>query len=312
MEKEKFLTWIENTKTSCTLCPRKCAAGRTLHRYGYCRMSDEIIVSRAALHMWEEPCISGTAGSGTVFFSGCNMGCVYCQNYRISRGSATGDVPGRKVPLRELADIFLMLQDKGAANINLVTPTHYSPWIAYALCLAKDQGLKLPVVYNTGGYDSVESLKMLEGLVDIYLPDYKYNSPDRAKRYSNAPDYPDVVKQALTEMYRQVGEVCFDKETGMLKKGMIVRHLVLPDTNRDTKQILRYLHEQYGNSIYVSLMHQYTPVYGQLENFSELHERVSDAQYERCVSFAQRIGMENVYIQDSSSATEEFIPDFGG
>ena len=274
-------------------------------------MTDDIIVSRAALHMWEEPCISGSQGSGTVFFAGCNMGCVYCQNYKISGGAPVGCDPGRKVSPDELAEIFLKLQEKGASNINLVTPTHYMAQISYSLSLAKDRGLMIPVVYNSGGYERVESLRYLEGLVDVYLPDFKYNSAERAERYSNAPDYPEIAKSALDEMFRQVGDIVIDDGTGLIKKGMIVRHLVLPDTNRDTKQILRYLHERYGNSIYVSLMRQYTPIREQLAYFPELLERVSDEQYDRCVSFAERIGMENVFIQEANAATDEFIPDFG-
>ena len=306
-----MIDWIKESMESCTLCPRMCRASRSRGKTGYCGMTDEILISRAALHMWEEPCISGESGSGTVFFSGCNMGCIYCQNYKISRNIYGRDELYRKVTPEELATVFLYLQEKGALNINLVTPTHFIPQIAYAICLAKGRGLTLPVVYNSSGYERVESLKRLEGLVDIYLPDFKYNNPKRAELYSKAPDYPAVVREALAEMFRQVGSIEFDTETGLLKKGMIVRHLVLPDTNSDTKQILRYLKEQFGDEIYVSLMHQYTPIPEQLKDFPELRETVSDEQYDRCVRFAQNIGMENVYVQDSVAATESFIPDFG-
>ena len=272
-------------------------------------MSDEITVARAALHKWEEPCISGTVGSGAVFFTGCNMGCVYCQNYQISRGRKSECLPGEKLTIQELADTFLRLEQEGAVNINLVTPTHYMPQIAYSLLLAKEQGLSLPIVYNSSGYECVESLKQLEGLVDVYLPDLKYRKGERASRYSHAPDYPSAAEAAIAEMYRQVGTLQFGTD-GLLKKGMIVRHLVLPDTNRDTKQILRSLKEQYGDRIMVSLMRQYTPIREQLAEFPELWEEIPDEQYERCVRFAQDIGMTNVYIQEKGTAKESFIPDF--
>ncbi len=272
-------------------------------------MSDEITVARAAMHKWEEPCISGAAGSGAVFFTGCNMGCVYCQNYQISRGRKVERLPGKKLTPQELAEVFLRLQKDGAVNINLVTPTHYAAQIAYSLLLAKELGLELPIVYNSSGYESVDSLKMLEGLIDIYLPDLKYQKEERASRYSHAPDYPAVAKAAIAEMYRQVGNVRLGQD-GLLKKGMIVRHLVLPDTNRDTKQILRYLKEQYADKILVSLMRQYTPIAAQLTGYPELLEEISDEQYGRCVRFAQDIGMENVYIQEKGTAKESFIPAF--
>lgn len=276
-------------------------------------MTDKLMVARAALHMWEEPCISGENGSGAIFFAGCNMGCVYCQNSAIS-GKRPRDASfgGKIIDEKRLAEIFLNLQEEGAGNINLVTPTHYIPQIVMAVRMAKRQGLSLPIVYNTSGYERVESLKLLEGVVDIYLPDFKYMDKARAKRYSMAEDYPVVVKDALDEMFRQVGEVQIDRQTGLLQKGMIVRHLVLPDTNRDTKQILRYLRNRFGEQIYVSLMHQYTPISGQLAEYPEIAHTVEEAQYERCISFAQKLGMTNLYIQEGGAVGESFIPSFQG
>ena len=309
METEEIKKWISSSMQSCTLCPRKCAADRAGKKTGYCKMTDEIRVSRAALHMWEEPCISGKEGSGTVFFTGCNMGCVYCQNYKISGGREVR-MCGNAVEPDGLSDIFLELAGMGANNINLVTPTHYIPQLAYAIRTAREKGLSVPIVYNTGGYERVESLKKLEGLIDIYLPDFKYMKEDRAAKYSMAPDYPQIVKAALDEMFRQVGEMIIEEGSGLMKKGMIVRHLVLPDTNRDTKQILRYLKERFGDRIYVSLMRQYTPIREQLRDYPQLWEKVKDDRYESCVRFAQNIGMTNLYIQEPGVAEESFIPDF--
>lgn len=313
METEQLKKEINCFMKCCTLCPRMCAVDRTQGKIGYCGMTDEVVVARAALHMWEEPCISGEQGSGTVFFSGCNMGCIYCQNSAISRCHAQlSENRGKKIDITRISDIFLELEQQGAHNINLVTPTHYIPQLVAAIRRAKTKGLSIPIVYNTSGYERVESLKLLDGLVDIYLPDFKYMDKERAQRYSMAQDYPVVVKKALQEMYRQVGMVVINENTGLLQKGVIVRHLVLPDTNRDTKQILRYLKETYGDKIYVSLMYQYTPMEGQLESYPELDMRVSDAQYGRCVDFAEKLAMANVYIQEGSVATESFIPSFLG
>lgn len=245
---------LRDRMSGCTLCPRMCGADRENGKTGFCGETGEIRAARAALHMWEEPCISGKEGSGTVFFTGCTLRCVFCQNHEIA-----GSKVGKVISEERLAEIFLELQGKGANNINLVTPTHFVPQIIRALQSAKKQGMYLPVVYNTGGYERVETLKMLDGLVDIYLPDFKYLNTDHAKKYSMAEDYPEVAKAALAEMVRQAGKPVFD-ERGMMKCGVIVRHLLLPGCLADGKRVVKYLHETYGNRIYMSLMSQYTPL----------------------------------------------------
>jgi len=252
--------------------------------------------------MWEEPCISGTQGSGTVFFSGCPLRCVYCQNRRI----ALGDV-GKAVTRERLVEIFFELKEKGAHNINLVTPTHYVPQLAWALRTATDQGLALPIVYNTGSYETVETLQLLDGLVDIYLPDCKYYSSELSVKYSHAPDYFDVANAAIAEMLRQVGEPVFDGD--LMKRGVIVRHLLLPAHTRDSKEVIRYLLEQYGNAIYISIMNQYTPMEG-MDDYPELQRRVTGREYERVVDYAIELGLENGFIQEGDTASESFIPDF--
>ncbi|MDD6655697.1 MAG: radical SAM protein [Lachnospiraceae bacterium] len=293
----------------CTLCPRQCHVDRTAGKTGYCGQANEIVAARAALHMWEEPCISGTNGSGTVFFAGCNMRCVFCQNYDIAHGNA----PCKIISVSRLAEVFLELQAKGAHNINLVTPTHYVPQIIDALTIAKNNGLILPVVYNTSSYEKVETLKNLEGLVDIYLPDLKYYSSSISARYSNAPDYFTIASAAIAEMYRQVGspvfEPPFDSETSLMKKGVIVRHLLLPDCTEDSRSIIRYLFETYGNNIYMSLMNQYTPL-PQVAGIPSLNRKITDKEYDAFLDYAISIGIENAYIQEGETASESFIPAF--
>lgn len=289
--------------SSCTLCPRKCSADRLSGEIGFCGSDNRIKIARSALHFWEEPCISGKNGSGTVFFSGCNMKCIYCQNHIISTGGK-----GREISVCELSDEFLRLQDEGAHNINLVTPTHYVPHIISALDLARERGLTLPVAYNSGGYESVDTIKLLSGYVDIYMPDIKYFSDKYALEYSNAPDYFRFASEALKEMVSQVGTFVFDNE-GIMKKGVIVRHLMLPGMLFDTKKIMDYLAKQYGNSIYISLMSQYTPM-ASVAQHKTLSRRLSKAHYESMVDYIDFLGLENVFIQDISSATESFIPSF--
>lgn len=289
---------------NCILCPRKCGADRTSGQTGYCGMSADLIVARAALHMWEEPCISGTVGSGTVFFGGCNLKCIFCQNHSIALGDC-----GKKISISRLAEIFLELQGKGAANINLVTPTHYIPQIREALILAKEQGLHLPIVYNTGSYETPEALQLLDGLVDIYLPDLKYYSTELSSKFSHACDYFEVATLALAEMYRQAGTPLFDEATGMMKRGVIVRHLILPGQTKDSKKVLRYLHETYGDNIYISIMNQYTPL-PHVAQFPELNRKVTSSEYNKVVNFALGIGIENAFIQEGETAEESFIPPF--
>lgn len=284
---------------NCKLCPRACGVDRS-NKKGFCKMGAEPKVARASLHFWEEPCISGVKGSGTVFFSGCQLGCVFCQNETISH---LGD--GLEISAKRLSEIFLELQQKGANNINLVSPTQFVPDVVMALDTAKRDGLSIPVVYNSGGYESVDTLKMLDGLVDIYLPDFKYMSKDLAKKYSYAKNYPDVAKCAIAEMYSQVGKNRFSDD--LLKRGMIVRHLVLPGCVEDSKKVIKYLYETYGDNIWLSIMNQYTPKSGLPD---ELSRKLYDAEYEEILDFAEDLGINNAFIQEGGTADESFIPPF--
>lgn len=296
-------TWPE--LSDCTLCPRECHINRNAGEIGYCGQTAWLMAARAALHFWEEPCLSGTNGSGAVFFSGCNLHCVYCQNRNIAQGQA-----GRRITPDRLSDIFLELQEKGAHNINLVTPAHFVPQIITALKSAKKQGLSLPVVYNTSSYEKTETLKSLEGLIDIYLPDLKYCDAALGREYSHAPDYFETAAKAIAEMVRQVGAPVFeDGEDSLMKRGVIVRHLLLPGCGRDSRRILRYLHDTFKNDIYVSIMNQYTPL-SQVSGVPRLNRRISAGEYRRIVDYAIRIGMENGFIQEGETASESFIPAF--
>lgn len=298
---------MKEMKVECRICPRHCVADRSMGERGFCNETDQIRVARAALHMWEEPCISGEEGSGTVFFTGCNLRCVYCQNYAISRNQA-----GKEISIMRLAEIFLELQEKGANNINLVTPTHFVPQIVEALGIAKKKGMHLPVVYNTGGYESLQTLQMLDGLVDVYLPDFKYWERKAGERYSFASEYPETVRQAIHEMVRQTGACQFD-EQGRIKKGVIVRHLLLPGELESAKQIVRYLYETYGDTIYLSLMNQYTPL-NTLDQtkYPELARKVTEKEYDEWIDYAIDLGVECAYIQEGETAEESFIPAFTG
>ncbi|MBQ9747165.1 MAG: radical SAM protein [Clostridia bacterium] len=286
----------------CTLCPRVCGADRTKGR-GVCGETDVLRVSRASLHLWEEPCLTGTNGSGTVFFTGCNLGCVYCQNEGISHGSH-----GKEITPDRLAEIFLELQAQGAENINLVTAVHFTPHVIRALDKAKSDGLTLPVVYNSGGYESVETLRMLRGYIDIYLPDCKYHDPALAAALSRAADYPAVAMAALKEMFSQVGAPVFD-ERGMMRRGMIVRHLVLPGHVDDSMAVLQALHDTFGDDVYVSIMNQYTPV-RKFPNHKELSRKLTRYEYKKVTDFAASIGIVNGFLQYGEAAAESFIPDF--
>ena len=276
----------------CNLCPRGCKVNRNLGERGVCGETNEIRVARASLHLWEEPPISGERGSGTVFFSGCPLHCVFCQNHNISDGTN-----GKVVTIDELATIFLHLQDMGAENINLVTPTHFVPGIRAALIKAKGEGLTLQVVYNTSSYESVETLKLLSGLVDIYLPDLKYKSSELSKKYSHAADYFEVATAAISEMVKQVGP-----------KNVIIRHLVLPNCTDDSKAVIKYINETYGNDIFISIMSQYTPLPFVKE--PELQRRITVEEYDEVVDFAADLGITNAFVQEGEAAEESFIPDF--
>lgn len=334
MEKKRF---YEN----CVLCPRECHVNRWKGQKGICQVTAVPRVARAALHFWEEPCISGKNGSGTVFFGGCSLHCKFCQNEAISHGKRGNDIREGRLP-----EIFLELQEKGANNINLVTPGQYIPHIVEAVESARNQGLGIPVIYNTGSYEKVESLKQLEGIVDVYLPDFKYMDSALAAKYSNAPDYPKVAKAAIAEMVRQQPQALFYPETGrmtrsgenrgqmaeegcrkftdskksvsheaedgfLIGKGVIVRQLLLPGYLKDAKTILSYLYETYGDQIYLSLMSQYTPM-PRMADDPMLNRTVTKKEYEKYVNDAIALGVVHGFIQEGETAKESFIPDFDG
>ena len=288
---------------TCTLCPRMCGVNRAAGEKGYCGMDATIRAARAALHMWEEPCISGTRGSGAVFFSGCSLRCIFCQNFEIAEGNCAKEISGER-----LSEIFLELQEQGAANINLVTAAHYVPAVIESLKKAKAQGMDLPVIYNSSGYERVETVQMLEEVVDVWLPDFKYMDSKLAFAYSRAKDYPEVARAAIREMMKAAGTCAYD-EDGYIQKGVIVRHLILPGHTGNSIKALRYLHETYGEDIYISIMNQYTPVRKFVE-FKELNRKVTKREYEKVLDYAFEIGIENGFFQDGETARESFIPAF--
>lgn len=292
-----------NKYENCLLCPRKCGINRRTGQTGVCGVSSEIKVARAALHYWEEPCISGKRGSGAVFFSGCSLHCVFCQNREISDGKA-----GKVISKERLSDIFMELADKGANNINLVTPGQYIPDIVWAVNDARSRGMKLPIIYNTSGYENVTELKLLEGIVDVYLPDFKYMDSTLSARYSRAKDYPSVAKQALSEMVRQQPDVVIDDATGLIQKGVIVRQLLLPGHVNDAKAVLKYLYDTYHDHVYISMMSQFTPI--ALKDYPEINRTVTRREYERLVDYALEIGITNAFIQEGDVAKDSFIPAF--
>ena len=330
---------------SCMLCPRKCGVNRTQGEKGVCGQTDELRVARAALHMWEEPCISGSRGSGAVFFSGCALHCVFCQNHAIADGAA-----GKSITVGRLAEIFLELQAQGANNINLVTAGHFTPQVMKALDLAKRQGLTLPVIYNTSAYEETETIRSLEGYVDVYLPDLKYVDPILSRKYSHASNYFEKAGAAIAEMVRQTGEMKFvlemetagsqavedrgklagsqatrgQKETMgvteyqrrseqgeslLMTRGVIVRHLLLPGCMEDSKRVLDYLLDTYGDRIFISIMNQYTPL-PHVAAYPELNRRVTDREYNAVIDYALERGLENGFIQEGDTAEESFIPPF--
>lgn len=292
-----------NKYENCLLCPRKCGINRRTGQTGVCGVSSEIKVARAALHYWEEPCISGKRGSGAVFFSGCSLHCVFCQNREISDGKE-----GKVISKERLSDIFMELAGKGANNINLVTPGQYIPDIVWAVNNAKSRGMKLPIIYNTSGYENVTELKLLEGIVDVYLPDFKYMDSTLSARYSRAKDYPSVAKQALSEMVRQQPDVVIDDATGLIQKGVIVRQLLLPGHVNDAKTVLKYLYDTYHDHVYISMMSQFTPI--ALKDYPEINRTVTRREYERLIDYALEIGITNAFIQEGNVAKDSFIPAF--
>lgn len=288
----------------CELCPRKCGVDRAV-KTGFCGMGEEITAAKAMLHYWEEPCVSGERGSGAVFFSGCVMRCAFCQNFSISSENA-----GRIISEERLAEIFLELLEKGAQNINLVNPTHFVPRILRALETAKQRGLSLPIVYNSGGYERVETLRTLEGAIDVYLPDVKYFSDELSQRLSSAPDYFDTAMNAIAEMIRQVGRPRFN-DRGEITRGVIVRHLVLPEHYKDSIEIIRRLGEAFSGDILFSLMSQYTP-FGKVKTdpaFAKMNRRITTFEYRKALDAAIDAGLEG-FMQEKSSAAEEYTPSF--
>lgn len=286
----------------CMLCPKKCMVNRNREEIGFCRSANKIKIAKAYLHKWEEPPITGENGSGTIFFSGCNLRCIYCQNYYISELNN-----GVEIDTDKFASICLNLQEKGATNINLVTPTHYVPLIIDGLKMAKNLGLKIPIVYNSSGYESVETIKLLEGIVDVYLPDFKYYDDEYAKKYSGCNNYFMYTSEAIKEMVRQKPKCVFDKNGNMLE-GVIIRHLILPEREADSKKILKYLYDEYGNRVFYSIMNQYTPV--RMCKYQELNKRVSSQVYDEVIDYAWNLGIRNAFIQEEGTVSESFIPDF--
>lgn len=288
---------------NCNLCPRNCNVDRTSNKLGFCNANSNIKISKVSKHFWEEPCISGEEGSGTVFFSNCNLKCVFCQNYKISTEGF-----GKEISIDRLAEIFLEQQSRGVNNINLVTPTHYIPQIIEAIKIAKKNGLKLPIVYNSNGYENVDALKLLRGYIDIYLPDLKYYDDKYSIKYSNAKDYFKVATTAIKEMVNQVGEPKFSKN-GLMEKGVIIRHLMLPGLLFDSKKIVDYVYNTFGHKVYLSLMNQYTPFYNS-KDFPELCKTLNPKHYDTLIDYCVDLGYINAFIQEEGTAKESFIPDF--
>ena len=284
----------------CQICPHKCKIDRT-KQIGRCKATDKIKIALYSIHNFEEPCISGTKGSGTIFFSNCNMNCIYCQNYEISQLGK-----GKEITIHELADIMIKQQEKGVENINLVTPTSYTLQIIEAIKIAKKKGLKIPIVYNTNGYENVETLRLLEGYIDIYLPDLKYYDNEISKKYSKVDNYFEIATKAIKEMYRQVGQPILDKN-GIMTKGLMIRHLVLPNNIENSKKILKWIKENLDNNIYVSIMAQYFPTYKAKET-DDLNRKLTKKEYEEIENYLYDLNLENGYIQELGEHEEEYVP----
>ncbi len=287
---------------SCALCPRMCRVNRS-ERYGFCGCGDRLKIARAALHFWEEPCISGRGGSGAVFFSGCNLRCCFCQNYNISSEGF-----GKEITVERLSDIFLELQEKGAENINLVTPTHYVPFIIKALDMVKHK-LNIPVVYNCGGYENVGTIKSLDGYIDIYMPDIKYYSDVYAKKYSKADKYFEYASSAVKVMTEQTGKIVLDGN-GIMKRGVIIRHMVMPGCRKDSMNIIKWIGNNLDReSFIVSLMSQYTPAFHSDEH-KEINRKITTFEYESVAEYCLELGLDNGYVQERTSAEKEYTPPF--
>ena len=288
---------------NCNLCIRNCNINRNKNIIGVCKTDNIIKIARADLHFWEEPCISGAKGSGTVFFSNCNLKCVFCQNHKISQNGF-----GKQVTIERLAEIFIELQNKGANNINLVTPTHYVPLIIESIKIAKSKGLILPIVYNTNSTDTLETIKALNGYIDIYLPDFKYFDDKYSIKYSKIKGYSKNVIEIISEMIKQVGEPVFD-ENNIMKKGVIVGHLMLPGLLFDSKKVIDSIYNNFGDHVFISLMNQYTPLYN-AKDYPEINKSVNPKLYDSLINYALSIGVKNGFIQGGGTDTEEFVPDF--
>ena len=286
----------------CNLCPRRCNVNRNKGELGFCISSNKIRIAKAYLHMWEEPPITGKNGSGTIFFSGCNLRCIFCQNYYISEMNN-----GVEISLDRFSQICLDLQNRGATNINLVTPTHYVPLIIEGIKIARKNGLCIPIVYNSSGYENVDTIKMLEGIIDVYLPDFKYYSDELAMKYSECKDYFKYASLAIDEMVRQKNKCVFDND-GNIISGVIIRHLIIPSRVSDSKKILKYLFSKYDDKVYFSIMNQYTPV--KKFNLDELNRVVSNMEYDEVIDYAWKIGIRNAFIQEGMTQNESFIPEW--
>ncbi|WP_035149923.1 radical SAM protein [Clostridium tetanomorphum] len=289
--------------SKCELCPRNCRVNRLNNELGFCKSGKNILIALASLHHWEEPCISGTNGSGTIFFSNCNLNCVFCQNHQISQESV-----GKEISIEKLSQIFLTQQNKGAHNINLVTPSHYVPQIIDALKIAKKTGLKIPIVYNTNSYENLSTIKALNGYIDVYLPDLKYYNNTYSEKYSGVKNYFQYASKAIEEMVKQVGSPNFNKD-GIMTKGVIIRHMMLPGLLFDSKKIIDYIYTTFKDSVYISIMNQYTPLNKSI-NYPEINKPVNPKHYDTFIDYCLSLGIKNAFIQEEGTVKESFIPKF--
>lgn len=285
----------------CYICPHKCAVNRNEGKIGRCKANNKVKIALYSIHNFEEPCISGKKGSGTVFFSNCNLNCIYCQNYEISQQGK-----GKEITIEELSNIFLMQQQKGAENVNLVTPTSYVPQIIKAISIAKNKGLKIPIIYNTNGYENIDTLKMLEGYIDVYLPDLKYAEDKLAKKYSNIDNYFEIAIKAIQEMIRQVG-VPKINQNSTIQKGVIIRHLVLPGNIENSKKVLKWIKENLNEEIYVSIMAQYFPTY-RAKSDKQLNRKLTKSEWNQIEKYIEKLNIKNGYIQELGDHEEEYVP----
>lgn len=299
LNKSYFLNMLEK----CNLCPRKCSVNRLDGELGFCKATADVKIAKVSLHQWEEPCISGTMGSGTVFFSNCNLKCVFCQNHKISN-----EGNGKIVSINRLSKIFLEHQKCGAHNINLVTPTHYVPQIIEAIIIAKKEGLSIPILYNSNAYENLDTIKALKGFIDVYLPDLKYYKDKYGVKYSKAPNYFNVASEVITEMVSQVGEAKFD-DNGLIQKGVIIRHLMLPGLLFDSKKIIDFIYKSFNNSVYISLMNQYTPMYNAFK-YPEINKPLNSNHYDSLIDYCLNLGIIKCFIQESGTSSKCFVPDF--